>query len=317
MSDSHRPSAHDGRKGRRDPRVGRFAGPRILIVGCGDVGRRVVAQLGDRWRIHALVRSSDQADGLRATGAIPIVADLDRRETLVRIGGVAPTVVHLAPPPAHGHADTRTRALLGALTGVRDLVYVSTSGVYGDCGGDWVDETRPTAPATDRAVRRVDAERRLRAWSRARGVRLAILRVPGIYAADRLPLARIEAATPVLAASDDVYTNHVHADDLARAIVLAIHRGAPQRVYNAADDSALRMGDWFDLVADAHGLPRPERVARDTAEHRIAPNLLSFMRESRRLSNRRLVEELGLRLAYPTVRDGVSSTKKNPPRGGS
>jgi nucleoside-diphosphate-sugar epimerase len=298
-----------------DQRVGRFAGARILIVGCGDVGLRLIDRLGDRFRIHAMTRSPDRIAALRAAGVVPIVADLDDPGTLGRLAGIAPNVVHLAPPPGRGSVDTRTRTLLRHLSGVERLIYVSTSGVYGDCQGRWIDETRAVAPGTDRGRRRVDAERRLRAWARSRGVRLTILRVPGIYAADRLPLARFASGTPVLRTEDDVYTNHVHADDLARLIADALSRGAPQRIYHAVDDSAIRMGDWFDLIAEHRRLPRPERVSRAAIAERVDPNLLSFMRESRRLSNRRMHTELGMRLAYPTVRDGLdaASDKKQGP----
>ena len=291
----------------RDARRGRFAGPRILVVGCGDVGLRVVDLLRDRYRVVALTHSQERVAALRSAAVVPVVADLDDPRSLHRLGGLARIVVHLAPPPAKGRIDTRTRALLPLLHGVDTLIYVSTSGVYGDCRGAWVDETRTVAPETDRASRRVDAERCLRAWARNSGTRLVVLRVPGIYAGDRLPTARIAAGTPALRESDDVFTNHIHADDLARLIVLAIHRGAGQRIYHAVDDSAIRMGEWFDLIADTHGLQRPERVARDAIEARVAPNLLSFMRESRRLSNARMKNELGMRLAYPTVVDGVSA----------
>ncbi len=290
-----------------DRRRGRFGGPRILVVGCGDVGLRLVALLRDRYRVHALTHSPERLAALRDAGATPHLADLDDPASLFRIGSIAPTVVHLAPPPGHGPIDTRTRALCAALAGVEQLVYISTSGVYGDCGGAWIDETRPVAPQTNRARRRVDAEQRLRRWARGSGARLVILRVPGIYAGDRLPLGRLGARTPVLHASEDSFTNHIHADDLARLIVRALHFGAPQRVYHAVDDSAMRMGDWFDLLADTHGLERPERVSRAEIESRIAPNLLSFMAESRRLSNRRMAVELGMRLLYPTVRDGVDA----------
>lgn len=291
-----------------DPRAGRFARPRILIVGCGDVGLRVVNLLHDRYRVVAMTHTHERVRALQSAGVVTIVADLDDPRSLHRLGSLARIVVHLAPPPSHGSVDTRTRALLPLLHGVETLIYVSTSGVYGDCQGAWIDETRAVAPQSDRARRRVDAERRLRTWSRRTGTRLVILRVPGIYAGNRLPAARVAAGTPVLRAGDDVFTNHIHADDLARLIVVAIHRGAAQRVYHAVDDSAMRMGDWFDLIADTHGMKRPERVPRDAIASRVAPNLLSFMRESRRLSNARIRNELGMRLTYPTVVDGLNAS---------
>ena len=305
-------ASHDADRA-HDARAGRFAGPRILVVGCGDVGLRVVKLLADRYRVVAVTHSGERAPELRRAGIVPIVADLDDPPSLHRLGRLARIVVHLAPPPSRGGVDTRTRALLPLLPAIETLIYVSTSGVYGDCQGAWIDETRAAAPRTDRARRRVDAERSLRAWSKGTGRRLVMLRVPGIYAGNRVPTSRIAAGTPVLCEADDVFTNHIHADDLARLIVVAIHRGAPQRVYHAVDDSAMRMGDWFDLVADTHGLPRPERVSRDVIASRIAPNLLSFMRESRRLSNTRIKSELGMRLTYPTVVEGldaISSVQK-------
>ncbi len=271
------------------------------------MGSRVVACLAGRYRLYALTHSRDRLEALRLAGAVPLLADLDDARSLARLGGLATTLVHLAPPPLAGTIDTRMRALLPTLHGVRRIVYVSTTGVYGDCRGEWIDETRPTAPATDRARRRVDAEDRLRAWALATGNTAVVLRVPGIYANDRLPVERLRKGTPVLRAEDDVYTNHIHADDLARLIVLAIQRGRDRRVYHAVDDSAMRMGDWFDLVADAHALPRPPRIARSDVGDRIAPGLASFMSESRRLSNLRMRVELGMRLRYRTVCEGLAA----------
>jgi nucleoside-diphosphate-sugar epimerase len=187
-------------------------------------------------------------------------------------------------------------------------VYASTSGVYGDCRGEWVAESRAVQPQTPRAQRRVDAERQLRFFGRASGVRASVLRVPGIYAADRrggTPRERLRKGTPVLRAEDDVYTNHIHADDLARCLAAALWRGRPQRVYNASDASALKMGDYFDLAADLYGLPRPPRLARGTAQQQLPLMLLSFMGESRRLDTTRLQHELRVRLRYPHVRDGL------------
>ncbi|MET0517881.1 MAG: NAD-dependent epimerase/dehydratase family protein [Burkholderiaceae bacterium] len=285
--------------------------PRLLIVGCGDIGLRVLKLLDGRWNVTALSSSPARFDALRAAGARPLPGNLDQPATLARLAGGFDAVLHLAPPQGSGGDDLRTRALLRALARRRApqrLVYASTSGVYGDCGGARFDETRAVAPATDRARRRVDAERQLRRFGRERGVAVCILRVPGIYAGDRVgghPRERLAAARPVLRREDDVFTNHIHADDLARACVLALQRGLRQRIVHASDDSELRMGDYFDLAADLCGLPRPPRIARADAAQAMTPLQLSFMSESRRLDNRRLKEELGLRLRYPQPAQGL------------
>ena len=277
---------------------------RILLIGCGDVALRAAALLRGRARLYGLVRRRDEVPKLRARGIVPIVGDLDHPESLDRLRTAPFAVVHCAPPPSDGRDDSRTRRLVAALARARIIpqrfVYLSTSGVYGDCAGARIAESRPRRAQTPRARRRVAAEDRLREWSARNGVVLTILRVPGIYADTRLPLERIRQGTPVLEDDHDVYTNHIHADDLARAIVAALFRGLPNRAYNASDDAELKMAAWFDLVADAFKLERPPRVTWDEAEERIAPILLSFMSESRRLSNARMKRELRVRLKYPT-----------------
>ena len=289
----------------------RLQRPVLLIVGCGDIGLRVAALLGPRWRLVALTSSATRLPELRAAGVVPVLGDLDRPASLARLGGLADAVLHLAPPPPHGPTDLRTAALLLALARrgrVRRLVYVSTSGVYGDCGGARVDELRPLGPTTARAQRRVDAEARVRWYGRATGARVTVLRVPGIYASDRPgghPRERLARGTPVLDAADDVYTNHIHADDLARACVAALVRGPTQRAIHVCDDSELKMGDYFDLAADLCGLPRPPRIARDAALRQMSALQMSFMSESRRLDNRRMKTELRLALRYPTVAEGL------------
>ncbi|WP_430420837.1 NAD-dependent epimerase/dehydratase family protein [Methylibium petroleiphilum] len=288
-----------------------FRKPRLLVVGCGDVGQRVLAQLAGRYRVVALTSQPSRLQALRALGARPLLGDLDRPATLGRLGALAPRVLHLAPPPGTGEGDPRTAALLQALArgGVAHrIVYGSTTGVYGDAGGARFDETRAVAPATARARRRVAAEGRLRWHGRAFGVRVTLLRIPGIYATDRpggVPRERVVRGTPVLVAHEDVYTNHIHADDLARCCIAALHRGRPQRVVHASDDTEMKMGDYFDLVADLAGLPRPPRITRAAAGEAISPVGLSFMSESRRLLNRRLHDELRVALRYPTVREGL------------
>lgn len=280
---------------------------RLLIVGAGDIARRALPALLARYAVAALVRGSPAA--LADRGVHTVAGDLDRPGSLEPLTLAADVLLHAAPPTGSGTRDERTRNLVAVLAGARMLprrvVYISTSGVYGDCSGAWVDESRRVHPQTDRARRRVDAEQVLADWGRGAGVEIVVLRVPGIYAADRLPLERLKKGTPALRAEEDVYTNHVHADDLAAICVRALERDAPAGLYNAADDTEMRMGDYFDLVADRVGLARPPRVSRAAAEQAIAPAALSFMRESRRLVNRRLKETLGMRLRYPTVFEGV------------
>lgn len=293
---------------------------RLLIVGCGDVGMRLIPLARPRYRVYALTRDAAQCAALRALGATPIIGDLDRPQSLSAIAGIAHDVVHLAPPPSQGLSDTRTAHLIAALGKRRSkngagslpqhFVYISTSGVYGDCAGAIVPETRPARPQTARAQRRVDAEQRLRAWGARCGVPVSILRVPGIYADDRLPLARLQRGTPALHDAEDSYVNHLHADDLARLVIAALNHAAPGRAYNAVDDLPQKMGEYFDLVADRHGLQRPPRVARSEAQRVIPENLLSFMSESRRLTNRRIKQELRFRLRYPSVMQGVPAPAK-------
>jgi nucleoside-diphosphate-sugar epimerase len=285
----------------------------LLIIGCGDVARRALPGLLRRYRVAALVRSREPA--LVASGVELIEGDLDDSASLASLAGRAERIAHLAPPARSGSIDSRTRNLIAALAPrgrgamlPQRFLYLSTSGVYGDCASEWVEETRPPKPQTERARRRLDAERALGEWGERNKVEIVILRVPGIYASDRLPLDRLIRGTPALAAEEDVYTNHIHAEDLAAIVAAALEVNRARGIYNASDDSPMKMGDFFDLIADRTGLGRPPRVSRAEAVRRIPKEMLSFMRESRRLVNRRMKAELGVWLRYPTVADGVPMT---------
>lgn len=284
----------------------------LLIVGLGDVAQRALPLLRPRFDIVALVRPESIADARRHDGIRIESGDLDRPETLAAFAGRATCILHTAPPPLVGTADPRTASLLAALAARPPLperiVYISTSGVYGNCGGALVAEHRPVQPQSDRARRRADAEQRLQAFGRVHGVRIVVLRAPGIYAAERLPLKRLRNRTPVLRDDDDVYTNHIHADDLAAMCATALVHPAADGIYNASDDGEIRMSAWFDLLADRSGLPRPPRIARAAADGAIPAPLLSFMSESRRLCNEKIKRELGVTLRYPTVHDGVPAS---------
>ena len=291
----------------------RFKRERLLIVGCGDVGQRVV-RAQRHVRVVALTSSPTRVTALRAQGVTPVVGNLDVSVSLQRLAGWATRVLHLAPPPLQGGTDPRTLALTRMLmrrTAPRSVVYGSTSGVYGDCAGAWVAESRTVNPITPRAQRRVDAEARVRHLGRLRAsaVRVSVLRIPGIYAPDReggTPRDRLLRGTPVLAREDDVFTNHIHADDLARACQLALWRGQSQRVYNVSDDSQMMMGDYFDRAAEVYGLAKPPRISRVQAHAELSAMQLSFMSESRRLVNTRMKHELRLQLRYAQVDDGLA-----------
>lgn len=309
----------------------RFRRERVLVIGCGDVGLRAVRQFAQsaapaRPRWLALTSQAARQPLLRAAGITPVLGNLDQPASLRRVAAWATRVLYLAPPQPTGVTDQRAthfvrqwrryRAASAAAVarrmrpgaapvaaGLRALAYVSTTGVYGDCGGSWAPETRPVAPGSARAVRRVDAERRMRALARC-GVAVAILRAPGIYAPDRAlgsPAQRLRSGAPVLHAREDVYINRIHADDLARACWLAVWRVRSMRVFNVVDDAVMKLGEFFDQAADVLGLPRPPRLSLAEAEQALGANRMSFLRESRRLPNARIKRELGLQWRYPSA----------------
>ena len=295
----------------------RLRRPTLLIVGCGDVGLRLIRILRSahsaRLRVIATARRGDQLEAIRTAGGIPLACNLDDRQSVRRLAGLGRWVVHLAPPPNEGGDDPRTRRLAAACarsalrtsqgTGVTRWAYVSTTGVYGDRQGAWIDETSAPAPVNARAKRRIAAEGELRRFGRATGARVSLLRAPGIYAQDRLPHERLRQGLPALREEEDVFTNHIHADELARACWLALWRGGGGRAYNICDDTQLKMGDYFDVVADALQLPRPPRLTREALTARVSPMMLSFMSESRRLHNRRMKHELRMTLRVADVHD--------------
>jgi nucleoside-diphosphate-sugar epimerase len=289
---------------------------RILIVGCGDIALRVAGLLRNHYQLFGLIRNPLHMEKLRTSGIVPLMGDLDDPHSLDRLGGLSQIVLHFAPPAAtegrHAISDTRTRNLIAALSRGKlpqKMIYISTSGVYGDCRGEVVHETHPTQAQNARAKRRLDAENKIRHWAKRSGVHASILRVPGIYATNRLPVERIQKDTPAIIAAEDGYTNHIHADDLAASIIAALRHAKPNRIYHTTDDYHMKMGDYFDAVADAFNLPHPPRVTRAEAQKVLSPMLLSFMNESRRLTNVRMKQELKVVLRYPTVAHALAEIK--------
>jgi nucleoside-diphosphate-sugar epimerase len=283
------------------------------------------------YRLFGLTRRADRFADLRKNDIMPLAGDLDNRASLTHLTGLADVVLHFAPPPAnqapasalncakhHIFTDTRTTHLLAILSRgklPRHLIYLSTSGVYGDCNGAYINETQRINPQTVRAQRRVDAERQLRNWGKRNGVQITILRVPGIYAADRLPLERLRAGgnrsglsgIPIITPEEDSFTNHIHADDLARIVVAALRYAKPNRIYHAVDDSEMKMGAYFDAVAQAYNLPRPLPLPRNEIKQLISPTLWTYMNESRRLTNQRMKQELKVVLRFPSVVEALAS----------
>lgn len=283
----------------------------VFIVGCGDVGSRV-ARL---WRqrglpVRALARSQGSGERLRGHGIEPVNGDLDSPESLADYALAGHALYYLAPPAEGGDDDPRMAAFVAALARQplpAVVVYLSTSGVYGDKQGAWVDEESPPDPQTARARRRLAAENTLRAWGRRCGVAVVVLRVGGIYGPGRLPLERLQQGLPVLREAECGYTNRIHADDLATIGVAAAERGRADRIYNVSDGRNGTMTEYFKAVAARLGLPPPPEITFAEAQQQLSPAMLSYLTESRRLCNRRMLDELGVTLRYPDLARGLAT----------
>jgi len=283
----------------------------VLIVGCGDIGERVARlERSEARTVAGLVRSEESARRLRAAGVRPITADLDTPASLIDLPVGDAVVYYFAPPPDEGVTDPRMDAFVSAMTPTslpRRVVLISTTGVYGDCHGEWVTEDRPPNPQADRARRRLAAETSLQAWSAKNGVRVVILRVPGIYGPGYLPEARLRSGAPVLREEESPFSNRIHADDLAQICIAAARHEPASLIYNVSDGHPSTMTDYFYRVADVLGIPRPPAVTMEEARRRLGEGMLSYLAESKRIDNRRLREELGVKLMYPDLAAGLAS----------
>jgi nucleoside-diphosphate-sugar epimerase len=281
----------------------------VLIVGCGDIGRRVAA----RWQgvaVTGLVSSAASAEQLQQSGITPWQANLDDPASLTDLLVAGALVYYFAPPPATGTRDPRMGHFLAAIDPERlpaRIVYISTSGVYGDRGGEWVNEDTPPNPQVDRARRRYDAEQQLRHFGQEHGVAVVILRVGGIYGPGRLPVKRLQDRVPIIHEHLAPSTNRIHAEDLAQICVAAARRGRADTVYNVSDGTNSNMTEYFNTVADFLKLPRPPTIDWEEAERSLSAGMLSYLKESRRMDNRRMLEELGAELEYPTLEAGLAA----------
>lgn len=286
-----------------------------LIIGCGYLGQRVAALYRESGiEVTATVRSRSRASQLEKQGVTPLVVDLDRLP-LPYLPTAGSSLFYFVPPVAEGSSDPRTANLVNEFRrqGLpRRLVYLSTTGVYGDCAGDWVDESRTPAPVVPRALRRWDAEQTLRAWSRESGSELVILRVAGFYGPGKLPLERLHRGLPMLREEEAPFSNRIHIDDLVRVCVAAMERGRAGEIYNVSDGHPTTMTDYFDRIADLAGVARPPKISLREAREQLSPGMLSYLQESRRLHNRKMLDELNICLQFPNLASGLSACFLNP-----
>ena len=286
-----------------------------LIVGCGYVGRRLAQRLAAIYDVTAVVRTTESAATLNAAGIRALALDMDR----VRLGSQIPeklnqALFYLAPPPSAGESDLRIdRFLQLASVPPQVFVYMSTTGVYGDTQGALVDESRPVQPLTERARRRVSAEEMTRVWCSERRARRVVLRVPGIYGPGRLPLDRLRRREPTLHIEDAGITNRIHVDDLVAACAAAALNPEARGVYNVTDGNACSSTEFLDRVAALAGLPAAPRVSMDEAQLTFTPERLSFLNESRRVSNDRMIRHLGVTPRYTDMDEGIRQSLAEQP----
>lgn len=280
-----------------------------LIIGCGDIGQRTAKLwMAQHGAVGALVRSMERARPLGHLGITLIQGDLDEGASLAHLPLKNTLLFYFAPPPNHGTTDPRLRNMLTAITPENrptKIVYISTTGVYGDCQGAWATEDTPTHPRNERGMRRLDAEMALRHWQHGTNVPVVILRVPGIYGPGRLPIERIKQGLPVVREEEAPYSNRIHADDLARICIAAAQHGRAGQVYNVSDGNPSSMTDYFNKTADLLNLPRPPAVSMAEARLCLTPGMLSFLEESRRIDNCKMRKELSVELLYPTLDAGL------------
>ncbi len=283
----------------------------VIIVGCGYLGQKVALKHLDQGdRVEGVVKSDASRRRLVDMGVDAVSVDLDQpleRELPLFTGK---RLYYFAPPLAVGEKDPRVERLIGAFEfhghPIR-VVYISTTGVYGNCAGAWINENRPIAPKASRAKRRAAAESAWRNWCEKEGAELVVLRVAGIYGPDRLPLKRLKEGLPLLREQEAPFTNRIHVDDLVNVCIAAMERGQPGGIYNVSDGHPSTMVDYFCQIADMAGLPHPPLVNREEAERMLSKGMLSYMDESRRLNNTKMLRELQLTLDYPTLAEGLKS----------
>lgn len=285
---------------------------KTTIIGCGDIGLRVSSLYRkENQLVRGFVRSRESLDKCLHKQIEAYQFDMDFQSSKT-LAVEKHDLYYFAPPPVSGDKDRRLQKFLEQLSTIpRKIVLISTTGVYGDCAAEWIDETQQAKPKADRAKRRFHAEQSLQVWSSDNKVAWVILRVPGIYALDRLPLARIKKGTPMVRGEEAGWTNRIHADDLAM-IAKAVMQdpNADGQIYNACDGNPSVMTHYFDQVADYANLPRPPKITMAEAEKQLSSGILSYLKESRKISNRKLLQELKITLKYPDLMSCLGTYSK-------
>lgn len=284
------------------------------IIGCGDIGLKVAEELLKQdCSVQATVHFQEGAGTLESLGIMPLVANFDYQDEIPDLPLHGRKIFYTMPPQGGGSSDYRMLNFcrrLSAENCPERVVYISTSGVYGDCGGELVTEERPLNPQTTRAKRRVSAETQLREQAEKLGFALIILRVTGIYGPGRLPISQLTKGHEVLKPEDAPLTNRIHSQDLARVCLAAMEKGEHGDIFNVSDGHPSSMSHYFMSVAELYNLPQPRQLGLAEAEKTMNPLTLSFLKESRNMSNRKMLDKLDIELLYPTLEKGLRACRK-------
>ncbi|MCJ7556137.1 MAG: NAD-dependent epimerase/dehydratase family protein [Gammaproteobacteria bacterium] len=283
----------------------------LLVVGYGYLGKRLVDHCVLRQRpVSVLTRSATHAAALDHLGIDYQILDLDAERADLALPIAGQTLIYTVPPATAGQ-DRRLTALLDLFPDPpRRLIYISTSGVYGDCAGQLVDENAAVNPGSERGRRRVAAEQTVRDWAQANRVGWTVLRVPGIYGPHRLPLASLVHGEAFLRLEDSPPGNRIHVDDLVACCLAAADHSNATGLFNVGDGNPLSATGFAQATAIATGLPEPELVARSEAQQRISPGRWSFLSESRQLDTRRMRQDLGVVPRYGNPLEGLRASLK-------
>jgi nucleoside-diphosphate-sugar epimerase len=280
----------------------------VFIIGCGVVGKLLARRLmQNHVPVAACVSSENSQQACAALNIDCSIINLDRSLTDLDLTGQR--IIYLVPPPRNGREDARMHRFLHAIAQhpPEKFVLISTTGVYGDCDGAWIDESTPVQPKADRAYRRADAEQQVQQFCQRHTIPWVILRVAGIYGPGKIPLKRIQSGEPIVNQQDSPFTNRIHVADLVTVCEKALMSMSIQGVYNVTDGHPGTMYEYFTGVARALSLPPPPAISLAQARQQLSAGMLSYMDESRRIRNQKLLRDFALELQYPDLESGLKS----------